>query len=273
MRVKGIVGCAVAILGFAALILGASYWTRPPAFPPAQRAFFTAARRGDVAGLRAGLAQGIDVNAVEPTLRRTALMRAAAFDRLDAVKSLLASGADPRRADRDGLTALHIAAEAGAPAVIPSLSAAGADPNALSAGVHPRTPLALAVRAGQAEAARAILVARADPSRAGAGDQTPLEAAITNGRPDLVRILVSGGASLSPSSGASSRSSLVHLTLDRCDAAIEILKILLEAGADTTTRDRRGHTPLEAVEDADPAHRFECYPVIASYFRSAGVTR
>jgi ankyrin repeat protein len=49
----------------------------------------------DLGGLRAGLAQGVDVDAREPANDRTALMRAAAFDRADAVKLLLAAKADP----------------------------------------------------------------------------------------------------------------------------------------------------------------------------------
>jgi hypothetical protein len=91
---------------------------------PEQRAFFTAARRGDLAGLRAALARGQDVNAREPAHGRTALMRAAAFDRKQAVEVLLAAGADVRLADFGNHTAAQIAAEAGAEDLAALLSGA-----------------------------------------------------------------------------------------------------------------------------------------------------
>ena len=90
-----------------------------------QRAFFTAARRGDLQTLKSALAHGQDVNAREPAHGRTALMRAAAFDRKEAVELLLASRADARMADFDNHTAAQIAAEAGAESVLPLLAGAG----------------------------------------------------------------------------------------------------------------------------------------------------
>ena len=241
---------------------------------PAQQAFFTAARRGDVAALRTGIVQGLDVNAREPAHARTALMRAAAFGQVEAVKLLLASRADPRAADSEKRTAVHIAAEADAAGVIPLLCAAGGDPSSLAAyGSHPMTPLGLAVRAGHVDSVGVLLAAGADPNRAGPREPAPIEEAIDRRRPDLVRALIAGRASLAPS--AASAPSLLHYALRDCSRAdLEIVKLLVEAGADTKARDGRGHTPLEAVESADPRQQtVDCYPPIAAYLRSVGAAR
>lgn len=55
---------------------------------------------------------GIDVNG-RGLKQRTPLMAAAAFDRLDVAKALLALGADPAARDEDGQTALTVAREKG----------------------------------------------------------------------------------------------------------------------------------------------------------------
>jgi ankyrin repeat protein len=87
---------------------------------PDVQAFFTAARRGDAVGLRAGLANGLDVNLAEPLYGRTALMRAAAFDHVAAAEAILAAGGNARAKDFEGDTVLHIAAASGAVNVIPT---------------------------------------------------------------------------------------------------------------------------------------------------------
>jgi ankyrin repeat protein len=239
---------------------------------PAHRSFFTAARKGDVQGIRAGLAQGVDVNAHEPANDRTALMRAAAFDRPEAVKALMAARADPNAVDADRRTALHLAAAAGAASVIPVLAAAGGSADALSPEVGgERTPLGLAVRAAQVETVRALLAAGADPNRAGPSTESPIEDAIFARQVEIVRALVSARARLTPSSATGAAPSLLHLAIGNCrPGAAEIVGILVEAGADAQTRDKNGHTPLEAVEALDPRLTdTECFEPIRAALRTA----
>jgi ankyrin repeat protein len=237
---------------------------------PAHRAFFTAARKGDVAGIRSGLAQGVDVNAHEPAVGRTALMRAAAFDRAEAVQALLASRADPNAVDDDRRTALQLAAKAGAVSVIPLLAAAGASRDAFYPDVGgERTALGLAVRADQVEAVRALLAAGADPDRAGPRVQSPIEDAIFARRPDIVQALIAGKARLTPSSA--SEPALLHLAISNCEeGAAEIVRLLIEAGADTRAPDKKGRTPLQAVEQLDPRQvDIECFAPLRAALENA----
>jgi uncharacterized protein len=281
VRAKSFLGGGALLLAVAALVFtidyGLSRWaaSRPPVLTPAESAFLTAARRGDVAGLKAGLANGVDVNVVEPAYGRTALMRAAAFGQVQAVQLLLASGADLRVADRDKWTVLHIAAEADVADVIALLPATAADQGALcldrSGG---SAPLGLAVRAGHLGAVRALLAGHADPSFVEPGELSPLERAIKMGRVDLAGALLSARPSLTPSPKAEV-ASILHLAVARCDwAKVDIVKQLVEAGADPRARDSAGHTPLEDVESKDAGHQsVTCYPPIADYLRSVGGER
>jgi ankyrin repeat protein len=257
--------------GVVAVIMGVTTFVghrrKEAVLTPAHRTFFTAARKGDLAGLRAGLAQGVDVNAHEPANDRTALMRAAAFDRPEAVKALLAARADPNAVDANRRTALQLAAEAGAAKVIPLLVAAGASADALSPDVvGERTPLGLAVRRGQVEAVRALLAAGANPDRAGERTGSPIEDAIFARQVDIVRALIAAKARLAPSAATGAAPSILHLAIGNCrPGAAEIVTMLVEAGADTQTRDTKGHTPLQAVEALDARLTdTECYAPIRS---------
>ena len=81
-------------------------------FHDADERLFKAARHGDVAGITRALAEGASINAQAPIDRKTALFRAAAFARADAVRSLLKAGADPERRGNDDRTALQLAEDA-----------------------------------------------------------------------------------------------------------------------------------------------------------------
>ena len=95
--------------------------------PPAADRFYQAIRQDDLSALRA-LVQDAGVNAADPQ-GQTPLMLAAAFGSVDAVRALLASGADVRAASSTGVTALHLAADD--VAKVRLLIDAGADVNAV----------------------------------------------------------------------------------------------------------------------------------------------
>jgi ankyrin repeat protein len=75
-----------------------------------------AAKAGDVAGIKAAITAGADINAVdysESKNGRRALNYAAWYNRSDAVRALVAAGAPINLTNRTGFTPLHHAAEAG----------------------------------------------------------------------------------------------------------------------------------------------------------------
>ena len=91
------------------------------------------------------------------------LLAAARDGQVEVVRTLLQEGADVNAARGDGLTALHLAAEAGNQAAAEALLAAGA---AVDAGtrIGRYTPLHLAVRSGHGAVAARLLEAGADPN-------------------------------------------------------------------------------------------------------------
>ncbi|HSJ29654.1 MAG TPA: ankyrin repeat domain-containing protein [Acidimicrobiia bacterium] len=141
----------------------------------------------------------------------TALHVAARADAVQVARLLLAAGADPHRRSAGGMNALDHAADAGAVGVIDLLADAGVDLDAQSAVIskghgHPRdvgsTPLGLAVRAKQTRS--------------------------------VIRLLQRGAAVDSPSASGSTPllQAIYH------DAPVEILLILLDAGADPSVTER-----------------------------------
>ena len=70
---------------------------------------FRAARHGDVMRMEKALGAGAGVNAAAPLDGKTALFRAAVFGHADAVRFLLAHGADPGFRGNDRRTALEVA--------------------------------------------------------------------------------------------------------------------------------------------------------------------
>ncbi len=77
-------------------------------FSDADEQLFRAARHGDVAGIEQALVAGAGVNDAAPVDGKTALFRAAVFGYVDAVKVLIARGANPAARGSDGKTALEV---------------------------------------------------------------------------------------------------------------------------------------------------------------------
>ena len=174
------------------LVLVAGLATAAPAPAPQEPALADAARQQDWAAVQELLRGGADAD-----LRQgdgaTALHWAAYWNDPEAVRLLLASGAAADATNDLGVTPLWLAANNGNAAVVEALLAGGADPNlTLPSG---ETVLMTASRTGDADAVRALLAAGADPHAAeGAHRQTALMWAVAQQHVEVVRLLLDAGA-------------------------------------------------------------------------------
>lgn len=188
------------------------------------------------------------------------------------VEYLLSAGADVRLADEDGMTPLHVAAQAGDAALCSRLLAAGADVNACDKDGW--TPLmmccALQPDEGQAlEVCRALLAAGAVVNADEGQSSSPLIAAAEQDYTAVCAMLIEAGADVNYS-GMSSCSAyeyawmhrnreLIHLLetagvehvwrLPQLHEAIiydtpEDVRRCVNGGVDVNERDSHGHTPL-----------------------------
>jgi uncharacterized protein len=90
----------------------------------------------------------------------------------------------------DGFTPLHIAAFAHNADAARALLDAGADPDALATASFARvTPLGTCAFSGATDVARVLLERGADPTRTADGRSTPLDTATANGDEELAELL------------------------------------------------------------------------------------
>ncbi len=128
--------------------------------PDAQVALWEGATQGDTAAMAVALQRGAVIDSLDTRANpngRRALNWAAWYNRVPAIRFLLAHGASLEARNRTGFTALHHAAEAGAMEAAEALLAAGADPEA--ANYVGRRPAETAMDKGKVDVA-AVLRAR-----------------------------------------------------------------------------------------------------------------
>jgi uncharacterized protein len=247
-----------------------------------------AAEQGDVTTVQALLRKRVDVNApgADGTPALHWIVR-----RQDAItaRALLRAGADPDKANRHGLRPLHLAIENLDVATMRLLLEAGADAN--SSDVTGESSLMMAARTGAVEAIEVLLrhgakVNARDPEY----QQTPLMFAARGGHADIVRLLIKNGADVSaqsakgqtpefrpPSANSGSKGEGIvrggwpergerdptpgaktPLLYAAREGHLEIVKILLNAGAAIEQPDADGVTPLlmAIVNNQLPVARF-----------------
>ena len=152
-----------------------------------------AAKDGDREAVRALLARGADVNLAEGD-GMTALHWAASRGDVEVARLLVAGGANVKAATRLGsYTPLHLAAQAGSAPIVELLAAHGAEVDAVT--LTGATPLMFAAADGDRVSVKALLDAGANPNATEpARGHTPLMFAAAADRLDAVKVLLAHGA-------------------------------------------------------------------------------
>ena len=259
--------------------------------PGGETALMTASRTGDPAVIAALLAAGADANAVNDA-GQTALMWAAAANNADAVTALVSGGAELAMRTEKGLDALLFAVRAGRVEATTALLDAGADIGAtLATG---ESALELALVNTHWDLAHLLLDRGADPDQSDAGytalHRLAVQRAIIRGvvpseeadipigaldvTLDLVAKLIALGADvdarmakdrLKEQRFVNMRDVLFRIgatpfLLAAKEADLELMAILLRAGADPTISTTDGTTPLMVAaglySDTGNLHRF-----------------
>ena len=249
------------------------------ALPGGETVLMTASRTGKVDALRALLDAGADPSSEEES-GQTALMWAAAAGQVEVIEELIARGADPHAKVESGYTPFFFSVREGQIGSADALLAAGIDVN------EPFTPkrtsrkaptagsgaLLLAVSNGHFELAARLLDAGADPNEATPG-YTPLHRVVNYRKPgqgdndpappgsgamtglEFTRKLVAAGADVNArmtkdidlGNTRIEREGATAFFLAAHAADIELLKLLVELGADPTIPNKENTTPLMAA--------------------------
>ncbi len=175
------------------------------------------------------------------------------------VETLLKGGSDPNMRDSDGKTPLLVAIEGGLTVIITGsgsvtstprpgpgnahsvrvLLRLGADPNLVDK--LGKSALLIAARYGRDQSVIALLASGADPNATIEFNQPPpLGIAASEGYLDIVKRLLEAGANVN-SRYQNGKTALMSASFS---GHLKIAGVLLDAGADVNASDTYGHTPL-----------------------------
>jgi uncharacterized protein len=180
--------------------------------------------------------------------RYSGLLAAAARGDVAQIKALLAQGESPNVTDGYGRTPLHVATYGGHHAAMRVLVAAGADPNALE---HDRYDIVtIAAVADDVPTLQVALALGASPGNITSRyDGTALIAAAHLGHPEVVQTLIRAGAPLDHVNNLGWTALIESIVLgDGGSHHTETLKALVEAGANVNLSDPQGNTPLSLAQ-------------------------
>src|SRR5262245_57398157 len=172
------------------------------------------------------------------------LLAAAAKGDAAQVKALTAKGQNPDVRDRRSRTPLHVAAFGNHHEAMRALVAAGANPNALEADRYDIVTIA-AVAGEVATLKVALAVGCSAKNVTSRYDGTALIAAAHLGHAEVVRTLIRAGAPLDHVNNLGWTALIESIVLGDGGAGhTATLKALVEAGANVNFADRNGQSPL-----------------------------
>ncbi|MFL6353621.1 MAG: ankyrin repeat domain-containing protein [Bryobacteraceae bacterium] len=174
---------------------------------------------------------------------RTALYRAVAEGKIDAMRLLLSHRANPNQKAADGSTPLLTAVLYGRPDAVSLLLASGSEVN--MADAQGTTPLALAAEGtsympNNGPLVRALLERGADVDAQDARGRTPLHRAAAEGKNEAVQLLLESKANPNARTHTGATPLLEAVTYGHQS----IVQLLLQRGADPNLADAEGNTPL-----------------------------
>ena len=183
------------------------------------------------------------------------LFLAAREGRLNEVRLLLAAGADPHATNRRGVTILTTVVRRGHTEIVRLLLRAGADPNLRGWG-ESITPLAASIEEGRHDMVRALLEGGADLEGRNYNGTTissfgALTWAAYQGRADMVELLLGAGAAPDREGGHPDTRTCGYaggwrpLAVAAGEGHLEIVRMLLEAGAEANPENEKGLKALE----------------------------
>ncbi len=191
------------------------------------------------------LKQGADVNSRDSS-RQTGLLHAARQGRTEVVRILLIHGADINAKDRHGYTALMNACNSGRTEIVKLLLDRGADPNARDkAG---RTALMAAAMQGRVEAVKMLLARGADLA---AKDKFGMTAVSSASDPKVRDLLAQRSAEAAGDTIEQKNKALIRAAMK---GQWELVKRLLEKGADINAKGKGGVTALMRACRSAPLH-------------------
>ncbi len=178
------------------------------------------------------------------------LIDAVRNDDIDLVRHYLSSGYNPdAMCDRRGESAIHLAVSNGNLDLIKLLASAGADLNFICKKYN-YTPLLLAIHIGASNSViKTLIDLGADISKETDLGFTPLMYASRYRSLPFIRLLVESGANVNGSNSRLETPSMVSLLSDREDN-LEVIKYLIEMGADVSTVDDNQNSVLMYLADA-----------------------
>jgi ankyrin repeat protein len=219
-----------------------------------------AGRHGHVAVVRMLLSRGAEVDGARGDSTGTPLAEAVEARHADIVQVLARAGATLRAVTDDRVPVLHLATRRDDTKMVSTLLALGANPKEWRPDFG--TALHQAAAYGAVESAKLLLAAGADVN---AGAYTPLHYAASVGNAKMVKFLLERGAKVNARDSERDTPLLLAIADNyvplngdpggfRSPGAIEVVKLLIGAGADVAAR--RGVPPGVCSSDSDyPLHK------------------